>query len=61
VLLRALAGVAPDRIPAASSGSMNNVSLGGTLGGRSFAYYETIAGGAGAGRGDRACPRSTPT
>jgi N-methylhydantoinase B len=51
VLLRALAAVAPDRIPAASAGSMSNVSLGGTVDGRSFAYYETIAGGAGAGPG----------
>jgi N-methylhydantoinase B len=49
VLLKALAAAAPDRIPAASAGSMNNVSLGGTIGGRSFAYYETVAGGAGAG------------
>jgi N-methylhydantoinase B/oxoprolinase/acetone carboxylase alpha subunit len=44
VLLGALAGAAPDRIPAASSGTMNNLSFGG--GG--FAYYETIAGGMGA-------------
>jgi N-methylhydantoinase B len=49
VLLRALARAAPDRIPAASCGSMNNVALGGITGGRAFAYYETIAGGAGAG------------
>ena len=49
VLLRALARAAPDRIPAASCGSMNNVALGGIFGGRAFAYYETIAGGAGAG------------
>ena len=49
VLLRALADAAPDRIPAASCGSMNNVALGGTTGGRTFAYYETVAGGAGAG------------
>jgi len=49
VLLRALAPAAPDRIPAASAGSMNNVALGGTVGGRSFAYYETLAGGAGGG------------
>jgi N-methylhydantoinase B/oxoprolinase/acetone carboxylase alpha subunit len=46
VLLGALAQAAPDRIPAASSGTMNNVSLGG-LDAR-FAYYETIAGGMGA-------------
>ena len=51
VLLRALAKAAPDRIPAASTGSMNNVALGGVVDGRAFAYYETIAGGAGAGRG----------
>lgn len=51
VLLRALARAAPDRIPAASCGSMNNVAIGGfdRRRGRAFAYYETIAGGAGAG------------
>src|SRR5439155_702684 len=36
---------APDRVPAASAGSMNNLALGGA----GFAYYETLAGGAGAG------------
>lgn len=51
VLLRALAHAAPDRVPAASSGSMSNVALGGTAGGRTFAYYETLAGGAGGGPG----------
>jgi len=49
VLLRALARAAPDRIPAASAGSMNNVALGGAVGEGAFAYYETLAGGAGAG------------
>ena len=44
VLLGALAKAAPDRIPAASSGTMNNLSFGGA----GFAYYETIAGGMGA-------------
>src|SRR5262249_12857079 len=43
-LLGALAQAAPGRIPAASSGTMNNLSLGGN----GFAYYETIAGGMGA-------------
>jgi N-methylhydantoinase B len=51
VLLRALAQAAPDRVPAASAGSMNNVALGGVADGRAFAYYETLAGGAGAGPG----------
>ena len=47
-LLGALALAAPDRIPAASQGTMNNVALGGVLpGGRPFTYYETIAGGSG--------------
>ncbi len=46
VLLGALAKAAPGRIPAASSGTMNNVSFGGA----GFAYYETIAGGMGASR-----------
>jgi N-methylhydantoinase B len=51
VLLRALAGAAPTRIPAASQGSMNNLAVGGfdRRRGRAFSYYETIAGGAGAG------------
>lgn len=51
VLLGALAQAAPERIPAASSGTMNNLSFGGTMpgSGRPFAYYETIAGGMGAG------------
>ncbi len=51
VVLKALAQAAPDRIPAASNGSMNNVALGGydRLRGKAFAYYETIGGGAGAG------------
>jgi N-methylhydantoinase B len=51
VLLRALARAAPDRIPAASCGSMNNLAVGGfdRRRGRAFSYYETVAGGAGAG------------
>jgi N-methylhydantoinase B len=49
VLLGALAQAAPDRIPAASSGTMNNISFGGMDPARgAFAYYETIAGGMGA-------------
>lgn len=54
VLLRALAQLAPTRVPAASSGTMNNLTIGGTdpRNGHPFAYYETIAGGMGA-RPDR--------
>jgi len=50
VLLRALAKGLPQRIPAASSGTMNNLSFGGMDPriGEPFAYYETIAGGMGA-------------
>jgi len=50
VLLQALARALPDRIPAASSGTMNNLSFGGLdpRTRRPFAYYETIAGGMGA-------------
>ncbi len=49
-ILGALAKALPDKIPAASSGTMNNLSFGGwdTLRSRPFAYYETIAGGMGA-------------
>jgi N-methylhydantoinase B len=49
VLLRALARAVPDRVPAASAGTMNNVALGALPGAAAFAYYETIAGGAGGG------------
>src|SRR5437899_5139612 len=50
VLLRALAQAIPDRIPAAASGTMNNLTIGGMHPETSepFAYYETIAGGMGA-------------
>ena len=44
VLLGALAQAAPDRVPAASQGTMNNV----LVGNEDFAYYETVAGGQGA-------------
>ncbi len=48
-LLRALARGIPERIPAASQGTMNNFTVGGlTPVGEPFAYYETIAGGLGA-------------
>jgi N-methylhydantoinase B len=50
-LLRALAKAAPGRVPAASQGTMNNLTLGGADPrhyGAPFAYYETIAGGMGA-------------
>jgi len=50
VLLGALAKAIPDRIPAASSGTMNNVTFGGfdPQTKKNFAYYETIGGGMGA-------------
>ena len=46
VLLRALAQAIPERIPAAASGTMNNLTIGGIDPRTSepFAYYETIAG-----------------
>lgn len=48
VLLGALAKAAPERIPAASQGTMNNITIGGVGDAGSFAYYETIGGGMGA-------------
>jgi N-methylhydantoinase B len=53
VLFRALAKAVPDQIPAASSGSMSNLTVGGydSFRARHFSYYETIAGGAGAAAG----------
>ena len=51
VVLGALAKALPERIPAASQGTMNNVTLGGTdtrSGAyKAFAYYETAGGGMG--------------
>lgn len=50
VILGALAKAVPHRIPAASQGTMNNVTFGGwdPKRGKPFAYYETIGGGGGA-------------
>lgn len=50
VLFKALAQALPDKIPAASQGTMNNLTIGGfdSLNGREFTYYETVAGGMGA-------------
>lgn len=47
VVLGALAQ-ADARIPSASQGSMNNLTIGGTVNERAFVYYETIGGGHGA-------------
>jgi N-methylhydantoinase B len=47
-MLGALAQAIPDRIPAASQGTMNNLALSGSRAdGRPFTYYETVAGGSG--------------
>jgi len=50
VLFKALALALPERIPAASQGTMNNLTIGGIdpRTGQEFAYYETVAGGMGA-------------
>ncbi len=50
VVLGALAQAIPDRIPAASYGTMSNLTVGGIdpRNGEPFAYYETTAGGMGA-------------
>jgi N-methylhydantoinase B len=57
VLLGALAQACPDRIPAASQGTMNNLTIGGwdSERNRPFAYYETVGGGMGA------CPEKDGT
>ena len=49
-LMRALAQAAPDRLPAASAGTMSNLTIGGIdpRTGEPFTYYETTAGGMGA-------------
>ena len=49
-LFGALAQASPEKIPAASCGSMNNIAIGGMdqRTGRQYTYYETIGGGMGA-------------
>src|SRR5258706_683343 len=49
-VFKALARAIPDRIPAASQGTMNNLTIGGIdpRTGAEFSYYETVAGGMGA-------------
>jgi N-methylhydantoinase B len=51
VVFRALAQCLPGRIPAASQGTMNNISIGGRdpFRDRPFTYYETLGGGTGGG------------
>ncbi len=50
VLFKALAQALPSKIPAASQGIMNNLTIGGfdPRTEKEFAYYETVAGGMGA-------------
>ncbi len=50
VMLGALSRAVPEKIPAASQGTMNNIAIGGWDENRKrpFAYYETIGGGTGA-------------
>ena len=49
-VFKALSQAIPNRIPAASQGTMNNVTIGGIdpRTGAEFSYYETVAGGMGA-------------
>jgi N-methylhydantoinase B len=49
-VFKALAQAVPGRIPAASQGTMNNLTIGGIdpRTGAEFSYYETVAGGMGA-------------
>jgi N-methylhydantoinase B len=48
-VFKALSQALPDRIPAASQGTMNNLTIGGLdTRGQEFSYYETVAGGMGA-------------
>lgn len=48
VVLGALAQALPEKLPAASQGTMNNLTVGGVHRGKQFVYYETIGGGHGA-------------
>ena len=48
VCLGILSQVVPERIPAASQGTMNNLAVGSRQAGAQWHYYETIGGGGGA-------------
>src|SRR6266705_2055599 len=48
LLYRAFSEAIPDRVPADSGGSMNNVMMGGIYKGRNWTFYETIGVGLGA-------------
>src|SRR5713101_4378845 len=48
LLYRGFSKAIPDRVPADSGGSMNNIMMGGTYKGRNWAFYETIGVGLGA-------------
>jgi N-methylhydantoinase B len=50
VILGALAEAVPERVAAASQGTMNNLAMGARGEAVSWDYYETLAGGMGAGR-----------
>ena len=47
-VLGAFANAMPERIPAASQGTMNNFAVGGHMDEAQFVYYETLGGGHGA-------------
>ncbi|MGD2055957.1 MAG: hydantoinase B/oxoprolinase family protein [Gammaproteobacteria bacterium] len=49
VVMGALAQAIPERIPAASQGTMNNLAMGSRRAGGIWDYYETLGGGMGAG------------
>ncbi len=51
VLFRAFGQALPDRVPALSQGTMNNMAMGGVnpATGSAFTYYETVGGGMGGG------------
>ena len=51
LIYKAFSKVIPNKVPAASGGSMNNVMIGGFQNGKSWAFYETIAVGLGGRKG----------
>jgi N-methylhydantoinase B len=51
LIYSAFSKAVPEKVPAASGGSMNNVMIGGLHNGKSWAFYETIAVGLGGRKG----------
>lgn len=47
VLMKVFSKICPEKVPAASQGTMNNITIGGVVEGIPWTFYETVGGGSG--------------